>query len=80
MKWFAEGRWFGPNGETGQWQRLGGPYKTQERAKAQCKTELKFSGNKRVEFRTVVDDARGTVHQISVPPHAWRLRWVNAVL
>lgn len=79
MGWFAEGRWFGPNGETGAWQRLGGPYKTQERAKAECAAELKFAANKRVEFRTVANDERGTVYQMSVPPHAWRLRWVNAV-
>lgn len=79
MGWFAEGRWLGPNGEAGKWQRLGGPYKTQERAKAECASELRFATNKRAEFRTVADDERGTVYQMSMPPHAWRLRWVNAV-
>lgn len=79
MGWFAEGRREGADGAVEQWQRIGGPYKTQERAKAECAKELKHASNKRLWFRTVADDERGTVYQISVPPYAWRLRWVNAV-
>ena len=76
--WFAEGRSEAQDGHWGEWQRLGGPYSTQERAKAECAKALKGSLSKRIEFRTVADDERGTVYQVSRPPHGWRLRWVNA--
>jgi|NOAtaT_7_FD_contig_41_1467344_length_530_multi_1_in_0_out_0_1 hypothetical protein len=77
--WYAEARREGVDGNVEAWQRIGGPYNTQERAKAECAKELKWASNKRLWFRTVADDDRGTVYQMSVPPHAWRLRWVNAV-
>lgn len=77
--WYAEARREGADGEVEDWERLGGPYKTQERAKAQCAKQLKCASNKRLWFRTVADDERATVYQVSVPPHAWRLRWANAV-
>lgn len=79
MGWFAESRRESVDGDVEPWGRIGGPYKTQERAKAECAASLKHASNKRLWFRTVSDDERGTVYQISVPPHAWRLRWVNAV-
>lgn len=75
---YAESRRESASGDVESWQRIGGPYKTQERAKAECAKELKAAGNKRIWFRTVAADERGTIYQISVPPHAWRLRWVNA--
>lgn len=76
--WHAESRRESIDGDVELWQRIGGPYKTQERAKAECAKELKAAGNKLLWFRTVADDERGTVYQISAPPHAWRLRWTNA--
>lgn len=76
--WYAEVRRGGNNGEWESWNRLGGPYRTQERAKAECAKELKHSANKQLWFRTVADDERGTVYQESKPPHSWRLRWQNA--
>lgn len=76
--WYAESRRESASGDVESWQRIGGPYRTQERAKAECAKELKAASNKRLWFRTVADDERGTVYQMSVPPHAWRLRWVNA--
>lgn len=74
---YAESRRESASGDVESWQRIGGPCKTQERAKAECTKELKAAGNKRLWFRTV--DELGAVYQISAPPHSWRLRWVNAV-
>ena len=76
--WYAEFRRESVEGDVEPWQRIGGPYKTQEQAKAECAKKLKSASNKLLWFRTVADDERGTVYQISAPPHAWRLRWVNA--
>lgn len=76
--WYAESRIESESGYVGPWYRIGGPYKTQERAKTECAKKLKAASNKRLWFRTVADDERGTVYQISAPPHAWRMRWVNA--
>lgn len=76
--WYAESRRESVDGDVEAWQRIGGPYKTQERAKAECSKELKAAFSKRIWFRTVANDERSTVYQISVPPHAWRLRWANA--
>lgn len=71
MGWFAEAR----SGE-GEWQRLGGPYGTQERAKQDCRRFRAADGSGGdISFRTVLDDDRGTVWQEASPPHGWRLRW-----
>ncbi len=78
--WFAEVRRLGDDGMKDDWQRLGGPYKSQERAKAECKKEFNGCAHnwRRLEFRTVADDERGTVYQLCMPPHGWKLRWVDS--
>lgn len=81
MGWFAESRRISADGIAAEdWLRLGGPYKTQERTKAECKKALlaEPQNASRIEFRTVADDWRGTVYQECKPPHGSRLRWVNA--
>lgn len=72
--WFAEYQTPGRQ----DWERIGGPYKTQEQAKDECRKWHKATaGGAQGTFRTVADDRRGTVYQESRPPHAWRLRWID---
>ena len=81
MAWYAEARRRGADGQHETWMRLGSvPYKTRERAKAECKTQLEAEPNNkhRLEFRIVCDDERGTIEQVCQPPHAWRLKWFDA--
>ena len=81
MAWYAEVRRRGADGQHENWGRLGAePYKTQERAKAECKKlfEAEPNNRHRLEFRTVRDDARGTIEQVCQPPHAWRLKWADS--
>lgn len=80
MAWYAEARRRGVNGQHENWVRLGPePYRTQERAKAECKAlfEAEPHNKHRLEFRTVRDDDRDTIEQVCRPPHAWRLKWTN---
>lgn len=81
MGWFAESRRKSADGELAEgWSRIGGPYKSQERTKAECKAVFLAEPQNatRIEFRTVADDERGTVYQECKPPHGTRLRWTNA--
>lgn len=74
--WFAEFRQ-----EKGSWTRLRElPYKHQEQAKAACKAKLASdpANTALLIFRTVADDATATVYEMSLPPHGWRLRWIDS--
>lgn len=81
MGFIAEARRLNNDGTVAEdWYQLGGPYASQERAKAECKHVLDAEpqNRNRYEFRTVGDDARKSIFQECKPPHAWRLRWSNA--
>lgn len=82
MGWFAESRRMAVDGSAAEsWARIGGPYKTQERTKAECKKVVLAEPQNaaRIEFRTVADNPSGTVYQECKPPHGHRLRWINAI-
>jgi hypothetical protein len=77
---FAEYRRLSTDGtEAEAWTRLG-PFSTHPLAKAECKKLIKAEPHNasRMEFRTVANDDRWTIHQECKPPHGTRLRWTNA--
>ena len=75
MTWFAEFRH--AEDQTGQWLRLGESHKTRERAKADAKAHKEAHPHLCVtaRYRTVMDDERHTIDEVSDPPHGRRMRW-----